>query len=166
MSTQSNSSPSILGRRSYFWFIAVLAIGFIGAILTGFLLAGGPSANQPPVHQLLGMVLAGVMLMHLALHRTWIFRILRPQSKLLPRRTRINRGLGIALTVLVIVLIVSGMGLGGLFDDDIARGTVWQNLHHLAGKLMALLGTWHIVRHRNWIFRKIKKHSTDKKHCL
>lgn len=160
MPTSSTNSSSMLQRGSYAWFIALLTISLVVVSALGFLLAGGPASNQAPVHQWMGLALAGSMIIHLLLHRTWLSRVLRWKPGKLPRRTRVNRGLTVALLVLVAVLLVSGLGLGGLFGGDLARGAPWQGLHHFAGKLMLLLSTWHIVRHRRWFLRRLRLHDT------
>jgi hypothetical protein len=92
---------------------------------------------------------------HLFVHWSWLKRVTRTPGASQLRRTRGNYAIALVLSILVLTALVSGLGLGGLWGDELARASAWKGPHHLSSKLLILIVGWHIVRHRRWIVRRV-----------
>lgn len=151
----SSKTPSLHLRKWYPWFIALLGGAFVVVTLLGFQRAHGPASGPQPVHQWLGLLIVAGMVAHLVAHWSWLARVTRTTKAGLRRRTRGNYAIAVVLGVLVLVVAVSGVGLGGLWGEELARASAWKGVHHLCSKLLLLVAGWHVVRHRRWIVGKV-----------
>lgn len=141
------------------WTTAVMAVAFLVTACFGSRLAHGPATGAVPVHPWLGLVVVAALLVHLGAHGRWLRRL----PILLRRgvgRARTNGWLTVVLTALVVAVAISGVGMGGLLGEEIARDTAWRGLHHATGKLLVVVGVWHALRHRGRLAMRIGRRAT------
>jgi Domain of unknown function (DUF4405) len=153
------SKPVTTSRPNVnFWLDAALLAVFAAIIVLGFRYAGMPPTSTSLVHEALGVGMAAAVILHLVLHGNWIVSTTRALFSRLPRRTRINQALFLALLLLFGVITVSGVMLSGTLGlrADAAMG--WRGAHHASTKLAILVVAVHVVLHWHWIARRFEVH--------
>ncbi len=106
-------------------------------------------------HQILGMVLAGGLVVHQVLHWKWITTVIRRWSQLsfIVRR---NAMIDALLMLAFAWTLVSGIVISPLLWGDQASSRLIHP-HHAGAALTFLMVSAHLILHRKWIGNSIKR---------
>jgi len=130
-------------------------------LLAGFLVTAAPKLTGVTWHEVLGLVLAIPLVVHLVQHWKWITTVpSRVLKRSLGLRTRLSVLTTALLYLLVVVVLVSGLlsskellpGLG-LID---APDRFWAMLHHKCCDLFLPLVGIHLGLHWRWMVEKTR----------
>ncbi len=111
-----------------------------------------------PLHEMAGFVTGIVLVVHVAFNWKWVVAMSRRvfhQFGELPRRTRIDYVLNVAMTGLFVVALISGISISTLLGTNPSAALV--AIHHETASLTVLLMLVHIVRHRKWLWANLQK---------
>lgn len=125
----------------------------------GFVLLFDKIAIGIQLHELIGLIIGGTVLIHLALNYKWIIGITKKLfSKKLAKRTRLCYILNLILFICIILIIVSGVFISKTILTNISsQNRIWKSLHIGASNItLGLIGI-HIGLHWNWIMNMSKK---------
>jgi hypothetical protein len=113
-------------------------------------------------HELLGVALGFVLVVHILLHWQWIVSITRHFFRNLLHGSRLNYVLNLALFADMAILIVTGLlvsrtlGLN-LGLDRQAQGH-WQRVHILSSEAALIIVALHVAVHWKWIIAHARKY--------
>jgi hypothetical protein len=146
--------PRLSRSRTNLYLDAGLAVVFL--LTMGFRFTGTRN------HELLGLALGGVIIIHLLLHRRWIVDVTRRFFAPLFHVSRLNYVLNLLMLMDVVVVIVTGilisrtLGLNLQLGGQLLFGAY--RVHIISSSLaMALVGL-HIARHWKWILAHTRKY--------
>jgi len=126
-----------------------------GGLFIGFLVVMTPQGSGLPVHEWLGILFGGALVVHLLLHWSWMAEIGRRLIGALPAMTRINAALNLALFIDLTVVSVTGILISEAalptLGLSVAGGSLWRGLHTATANLAILLTGLHIALHWQWI---------------
>lgn len=109
-------------------------------------------------HELGGLILFGVILVHLIINYRWIVTVTkRLFSKTIPVRTRLGYLLNILLLITFILIIISGIMISKTLFHLNIRGGSWKTIHYSASAVALLLTGLHLGLHKQFIFNTLKK---------
>ena len=132
------------------------------AILIAFLITTAPRFGGIAVHEWLSSAFGVAIVVHLLLHWGWIVRTVRKFFSALPRMTRINAILNIALFIDMTILMFSGFMISRvmlpLLGITPPPGFTWRGLHSLTSNIALLLIGLHIAVHLGWIVDMFNRH--------
>ncbi len=116
-----------------------------------------------PLHELIGIVFAVPVLVHLVIARAWITHATRRLLRRADRRARVNYVLNAALFVLIVVEIVSGLVISQVALPLVGVRTIndrsWRALHNLALNWTLLVVSLHVAMNWGWIVSAIRRDS-------
>ena len=111
-------------------------------------------------HELAGLILAGMFIIHCALNYKWILSVSkRILSAKLAVRVRFGYIINVLLLVSFCLVIISGIKTSQiLFPPEIeVKGTIWRGIHHSAAALALALTGIHLGMHWQFIMSKLGK---------
>lgn len=113
-------------------------------------------------HELLGVALGLILIVHIVLHWRWVVSITRHFFQNLWHDSRFNYVLNLALFADMALLIVTGLlisrSLGlNLGLDRQAQGS-WQRLHILSSEMALIIVALHVAVHWKWIIAHSRKY--------
>ncbi len=103
-------------------------------------------------HELIGLLMGALFIVHLILHWKWIVSITRTFFKTPLHESRLNYILNIGLFVDMLVIIVTGIFISrtlGLSLD--VGGANWERIHILASELSLVIVALHVALHWKWL---------------
>jgi len=103
-------------------------------------------------HELGGLILFGVIFVHLIINYRWIINVTkRLFSKTIPTRTRLGYLLNTLLLIAFLLIIISGIMISkALFHLNIGGGS-WKTIHYTASAVALLLIGLHLGLHKQFI---------------
>ena len=114
------------------------------------------------LHELLGVLFAAVLVVHVVLHWDWVVSITRTFFQKLIHESRLNYVLNVVLLLDVVVVSVTGIAvsetLGLHFGLSGATLTDWQTVHAFSSHLCLVLTALHVALHWRWIATNVGKH--------
>jgi len=115
-----------------------------------------------PLHELLGLLFAAVVVVHLVLHWDWVVSITRTFFRKLIHESRLNYVLNLLLFIDVLVVMVTGIAvsetLGLHFGLGNATLTDTQVVHAFSSHLCLVLTALHVALHWKWIVTNAGKY--------
>ncbi|MCL4251654.1 MAG: DUF4405 domain-containing protein [Anaerolineae bacterium] len=114
------------------------------------------------IHELLGVFLGAVILIHLILHWRWIVSITRTFLRKPLHESRLSYLLNIALFADMLILIVTGiliartLGLNLTAVQQYSR--MFERLHRITADLSLLIVAFHVALHWKWIATQARKY--------
>jgi hypothetical protein len=121
----------------FFWLDIVLVTGLVAARAT--------AEAGSPVHEIVALVWAASLVMHLVWHRRWLGSLLRPPRPGLARARRFTQVVNVVLGIVVLLVVGTGFAAGVL------PGTQWPWRHHLVSEISVLLMAVHVALHGRWL---------------
>lgn len=114
------------------------------------------------LHELLGLLFAILLGIHIVLHWQWIVSITRTFKKKVLHESRLNYVLNAALFLDVLLMTISGLMIAqtlgyalGLSDSGMST---WLFLHVVSSQLSLILIGLHVALHWKWIVSNTKKY--------
>ena len=109
-------------------------------------------------HELTGLIVCGLFIVHCFLNRKWLIGISRKFfTASLPFKTRFGYVINLFLLITFTMLIVSGINTSQVLFPANATGGIWRGLHHQAGAISILLVGIHLGLHWGFILHMAKK---------
>ena len=139
----------LLDATLFALFVTVVLLGFRSASRSG----GAFCAN----HEWLGLLMATLVIGHLALQARWIAATTKAVFRELPRRTRVCYGIDLVLLLLFAAILLSGLMISGVLGNHVTASPGWIAAHHAATKLAALVVTAHVALHWRWLADKLRR---------
>ena len=115
-------------------------------------------------HEVMGLAILGLFLIHCLVNRSWIVsvgkRLFSPQT---PTRTKVSYWLAIALAVVFILIVLSGVFISKILFKGISGGghsgsAVWRNMHLFCSALSIILVGMHVGLYWDKIAGFFRKH--------
>src|SRR5690348_6814348 len=114
------------------------------------------------IHELLGVGIAVMFLLHIVLHWKWLVGITGKFFLRVLQQSRLSYLLSLALFLDVVVMIVSGIiisrTLGFNFNVRGPNQFPWQQVHELSSQLSLVLAGLHVALSWEWIAINAKKY--------
>ncbi|MCA9908272.1 MAG: DUF4405 domain-containing protein [Anaerolineae bacterium] len=114
------------------------------------------------IHELLGVFLGAVIIIHLILHWRWIVSITRTFLRKLLHESRLNYVLNVALFADMLILIVSGILISRTLGLNLAAvqqySRTLEQLHRMTADLSLLIVAFHVALHWKWIATQARKY--------
>lgn len=133
------------------------------AIFLAFLIATAPQFSGIPVHEWLGIAFGAAIVTHLLLHWQWLVQTTKRVFKNLPRPTRVNQILTIALFIDAVILTVSGLLISRValpaLGFRLGEAFSMRLLHSLSSDLGVFIIGLHVALHWKWIVSAISRHA-------
>lgn len=125
----------------------------------GFMLLFDKMAIGIQLHEIIGLIMGGAVLIHLALNYKWVIGITKKLfSKKLSNRTRLCYILNVMLFICVILIVVSGVFISKTILTNISStNPIWKGIHMGVSNITLILIGIHIGLHWNWIMNMSKK---------
>lgn len=125
----------------------------------GFVLLFDKMALGMKLHEIIGLVIGGAVLIHLALNYKWIIGISKKIfSKELNNKLRISYILNIMLFICFTLIIISGVLISKTIITNISsQNRIWKVIHIGVPNITLCLIGIHIGLHWNWIMNMSKK---------
>jgi cytochrome b561 len=130
-----------------------------GALLLAFVTEQAPRPTGLPVHEWLGLALAPLLGLHLVVNWRWITRTLR-RLRDDRRRARVNAALNLALYLLMLVTLFSGVAISevvlpltGIPSSDLGA---WRRLHDSFADFTLILVGLHLAMNWDWIANAVR----------
>ena len=106
-------------------------------------------------HELLGLLFASVLVVHVALHWDWVVTVTRTFFRKLIHESRLNYVLNLALFIDVVVVTVTGILVSETLGLHLGLGSVrltdLQTVHAFSSHLSLVLTALHVALHWKWI---------------
>lgn len=132
------------------------------AIFAGFLVAFEPHLTGVVIHEWLSLALAATLIVHLALHWEWVFKVAAQFFRKLFHSSRLNFLVDALLFLAMTLLMLSGIlisksvlpALG--IEWDVSRA--WRMLHSQSADAALILTGLHFALHWKWIANTVKRY--------
>lgn len=111
-----------------------------------------------PMHELLGLVFAGALIIHILLHLGWVVSITRSFFKALVHESRVNYVLNLALLIDLSIIAVTGIGISRTLGLSLDVDHSWESIHMIAAELSLVLIGLHVAMHWKWIATNVGKY--------
>ena len=128
-------------------------------LLLGFVLLYDKNALGMNLHEIIGLVIGGVVIIHLALNFNWIIGISKKLfSKKITNRVRLTYILNLLLFLCVALIILAGVFISKtIFTNISSKNQIWKVIHIGVSNLaLALIGI-HIGLNWTWVINISKK---------
>lgn len=128
-------------------------------LLLGFVLLYDKNALGMNLHEIIGLVIGGVVIIHLALNFNWIIGISKKLfSKKITARVRFIYILNLLLFLCVALIILAGVFISKtIFTNISSKNQIWKVIHiGISNLALALIGI-HIGLHWTWVINISKK---------
>ena len=125
----------------------------------GFVLMFDKMALGMKLHEIIGLVIGGAVLIHLVLNYKWIIGVSKKLfSKNLSTRLRLCYILNLMLFICVTLIILSGIFISKvLFTSITSQNHIWKSIHMGVSNIaLGLIGI-HIGLHWNWVINVSKR---------
>lgn len=131
-------------------------------IFLGFLAAAVPSLTGLPIHEWLGVALAGTLIVHLLLHMDWLWGVLKRFFKNLWHSSRLNFVVNLAVLMAYVGVTLSGILISrdvvSVFGIQLQENRTWQAIHSLTANATIWLTALHFALHWRWIVNAFKRY--------
>ncbi len=132
----------------------------VDAVLLGiFLLLMAPRITGLALHEILGVAMAGLVVIHLLLSWRWIAVTSRQMFRDATARRRINYAINLALFVLVVLVIASGLVISEVVLPWAGVTTIddraWRALHNQSLNWLMLCAGLHLAMNWGWVARTV-----------
>jgi len=132
-----------------------------------FILLMDPKAISMAFHEIAGLIIGGVFLIHKLLNWKWIKNVTRNIfGRQVTAETRIRYIVDVLLFIGVYLIIISGALISEYVFPNAAGGGDWTTAHHIAAYLCIPLLGFHAGLHVKWMknaFRKMIKMTRESK---
>jgi hypothetical protein len=122
------------------------------------------------LHELLGVLFAVLIVLHIVLHWDWVVSITRTFFRKLIHESRLNYVVNVALFIAVLAATVTGFTVSETLGLDFGlRGAQlvdWQLIHALTSHLSLALTALHVALHWRWIATHIGKYVFPAKQAI
>ncbi len=115
-----------------------------------------------PMHEVLGLVFGGGLILHIILHWDWVVSTTRTLFKKIVHESRLNYVLNFALYVDLLVVTITGIGISRTLRLNLAVPHNWETLHIVSSELSLVLIGLHIAMHWKWIMTNVPKYIFDR----
>jgi cytochrome b len=139
-----------------------LNLFFDAIIFVAFLVTTAPRFSGIAVHEWLSLALAAAVVAHLLLHWSWLVETIKRTFRALPRATRINSILNMALFIDFVIITFTGIAISQsalpLFGIQLSTNFAWRRLHDTASNIALVLIGLHIAVHWDWIVSAVRRY--------
>ncbi len=130
-----------------------------------FLVAANPNLTGLPLHEWLGVALAGTLVMHLLLHWRWIVSVSLHFFRQLWHDSRLQYVVDLLLFISFTTVMMSGLMISRVvlpaLGIAMTRNPAWVPLHSLSANATLALIAMHTALHWNWIVKTSKRYLVD-----
>ena len=137
-----------MNKQKWNWILdAALMVGFLAAFfldLTGL-----------PLHQLLGIALGLMAVLHLVVHHQWVETITQKFFGCCPMRTRLCYLLDAAIWVGFNMIILTGLVISTWLNLPLSNYEIWKNMHVFSSILTLLTVVFKLALHWRWIVKTL-----------
>jgi len=132
----------------------------LGAFLA-LLIVSAPHFTGEAIHEWLGVVLSGAIIVHLLLNWNWIVEITSRLFSKNAKGQRFNYILNWALFASGIMIMLSGLMISKtvvpFFGLSLPQNMSWKELHELSTNITMVLMGLHVAVHWSWIVNMFKR---------
>jgi cytochrome b len=136
-------------------------IGIFGV----FLIAANPNLTGLPLHEWLGVALAGTLVVHLLLHWRWITTVTLHFFRQLFHDSRLQYVVDLLLFISFTTVMMSGLMISRVvlpfLGIALTRNPAWLPLHDLSANATLALIAVHTALHWDWVVKTFKRYLVD-----
>lgn len=114
------------------------------------------------LHELMGLLFAALLTVHIVLHWKWIVSLTRIFPKKLLHESGLNYVLNVALFVDVLAATLSGLLIASTLGYTVGLSTAamsnWLFVHVVSSHLSLILIALHVALHWKWVVTQAKKY--------
>jgi cytochrome b len=136
-------------------------IGIFGV----FLVAANPNLTGLPLHEWLGVALAGTLVIHLLLHWRWIVTVTLKFFRQLFHDSRLQYVVDLLLFISFTTVMMSGLMISRIvlpfLGIALTRNQAWLPLHDLSANTTLALIAVHTALHWDWVVKTFKRYLVD-----
>jgi heme/copper-type cytochrome/quinol oxidase subunit 4 len=121
-----------------------------------FLLEMNHNLTGQLFHEIIGVILAVLVVVHLMCNRRWFISIVQNQNRNWKKSILVF--VNLLMLFSFVGLLLSGVMISGYILPDITLGSqrVWSEIHHLLINAIEILGAIHVLAHLRTVFLNVK----------
>ncbi|MFA6844901.1 MAG: DUF4405 domain-containing protein [Sphaerochaetaceae bacterium] len=103
-------------------------------------------------HEIAGLIVLVVMLVHVAINYKWVIKITRRLfAKGTPTKTRVSYAVNLLLLISTVVMIISSLLISKTIFTSLQGGAIWKPIHFFTAAVMLILLGIHLGLHFHFI---------------